>query len=625
MKQKLFGMFAAAVLLLGMTGCSSVDNPSSNIVDVQDQDLVGLWWDEFDYNGVTEAGVTFSRALLALQTNADHTGCLYLGVFDATNDEPLAVYGGPEDAGFNWRLLPDGSVQLSDPATGESYALTRSGKAGNDSYGDDMTDVSNTKLNYAGGNMQVSNDNYSGNLAKADAKKAEEIGKALSTLSPDRQNFEAQLSKMLAETQQYLNLDPTMRAVKLLTEFLNQLKIDALGPQISNIIVTAMSSPGFVKNISFSEDEEARQALADSNFPNESAKVAILFNATKAFGNATIQFTTGQETAEYTDHDGDAFTISCKNATSGATTKVNMKFSGAEDGVIIFLGELGGVPLAVQFPHMIDMELLRSESGNASDEELVMKGQLMLETTDGKRFLSPKRGEWKGTFFSEAKKPDRIELPTFTLIHHADHKVEVSATLGINGKNVMSVYAKNPANAYTDEELEQLRELRDIAPLWKGCYTLLKAFNSRTDKIELTVYEDLLFDIDILDAGKCLKAAANALKYRKQQPSKETMDPWTNMLNEAVAFTVTQKSTGVKAEGKFITDVIDGDNLPSVAVRFKGESDFHVIHDRMSTTDRQNYEALLKSFDEPFVAANALLKAIQDKGVELKAFNPFKK
>lgn len=625
MKQKLFGMFAAAVLLLGMTGCSSVDNPSSNIVDVQDQDLVGLWWDEFECNGVTEAGVTFSRALLALQTNADHTGCLYLGVFDATNDEPLAVYGGPEDAGFNWRLLPDGSVLLSDPATGESYALTRSGKAGNDSYGDDMTDVSNTKLNYAGGNMQVSNDNYSGNLAKADAKKAEEIGKALSTLSPDRQNFEAQLSKMLADTQQYLNLDPTMRAVKLLTEFLNQLKIDALGPQISNIIVTAMSSPGFVKNISFSEDEEARQALADSNFPNESAKVAILFNATKAFGNATIQFTTGQETAEYTDHDGDAFTISCKNATSGATTKVNMKFSGAEDGVIIFLGELGGVPLAVQFPHMIDMELLRSESGNASDEELVMKGQLMLETTDGKRFLSPKRGEWKGTFFSEAKKPDRIELPTFTLIHHADHKVEVSATLGINGKNVMSVYAKNPANAYTDEELEQLRELRDIAPLWKGCYTLLKAFNSRTDKIELTVYEDLLFDIDILDAGKCLKAAANALKYRKQQPSKETMDPWTNMLNEAVAFTVTQKSTGVKAEGKFITDVIDGDNLPSVAVRFKGESDFHVIHDRMSTTDRQNYEALLKSFDEPFVAANALLKAIQDKGEELKAFNPFKK
>jgi hypothetical protein len=153
---------------------------------------------------------------------------------------------------------------------------------------------------------------------------------------------------------------------------------------------------------------------------------------------------------------------------------------------------------------------------------------------------------------------------------------------------------------------------------------LLKAVNSRTDKIELVLAEDLIFDIDILDAGKCLKAAANTLKYRKQKPSKETIDPWTNMLNESVSFTVTQKSTCVKADCKFITDVIDGDNIPSIAVRFKGESDFHVIHDRMSPTDYQNYEALLKSFDEPFVAANALLKVIQDKGEELKAFNPLK-
>jgi len=137
--------------------------------------------------------------------------------------------------------------------------------------------------------------------------------------------------------------------------------------------------------------------------------------------------------------------------------------------------------------------------------------------------------------------------------------------------------------------------------------------------MELTVLDDLVFDIDVLDVGKSLKAAGNALKYRGQQPSKETMDPWTEMLNQSVAFSVTQKSTGVKGEGKFITSVIDGDNLPSIALRFNGESAFHVIHDRMNATDRQNYEALLKSFDEPFTAVNALLKVIQDKGEELKA------
>jgi len=218
-----------------------------------------------------------------------------------------------------------------------------------------------------------------------------------------------------------------------------------------------------------------------------------------------------------------------------------------------------------------------------------------------------------------ANKADRYELPACTLIHHADHTIEANATLGINGNNVISINGHNYPDPYTDEELEQLRELRDIAPIWKGCYTLLKAFNSRSDKIELTVADDLLFDIDIHDVGKCLKAAANTLKYRKQQPSKETIDPWTDMLNQSVTFTVTQKSTGVKAEGMFITSVIDGDNLPSIALQFKGESYYHVIHDRMNPTDRQNYETLLKSFDEPFTAVNALLKVIQDKGEELKA------
>ena len=613
-------MFAAAVLLLGMTGCSSVDNPSSNNVIVQEQDLIGLWWDEFEYAGETEAGMPFSRVLLAVKADADHTGCIYLGVFDSTSDDPLAIYGGPEDAGFKWRLLDDGRVLLSDPITGESYALTRSAE-GDSSFGNDMTDVSNTSISYDNGSVTVTNGSYTGELEKADAGQAADIEKTLSTLSPDRQSFEAQLSKMLADSQQYIKLDPTMRAVNLLTEFIGQLKLEALKPQLANILVGIISKPEFGNNLPLDtpEAEEARWALANSNVANESAKYFNLLNAAVALSNSALEFTTGKDTANYVATDDGAFTVSCKNATSGALTMVKLRFSGAADGVIIFLIDLYGVPLAIQFPHTIDMELLRSESGNAADAELVMNGKVSLESTDGKKYISLKRSEWKATLSTDAQKADRYEMPACTLIHHADHTVEFDATLGINDKNVMSIKGHNFANPYTDEELEQLRELRDIAPIWKGCYTLLKAFNSRTDKLELTVIDDLLFDINVLDAGQCFKAAGNALKYRRQQPSKETMDPWTDLLNKSVTFNVTQKSTGVKAEGKFITSVIDGDNLPSVALRFKGESDFHVIHDRMNPTDRQNYEALLKSFDEPFTAVNALLKVIQDKGEELKA------
>ena len=212
-------MIAAAVLLLGMGACTKEDNPTSKDMSVLEQSLVGLWWDEFEYADVTEAGVPFSRVLLAVKADANHTGCIYLGVFENTSDEPLAIYGGPKDAGFTWRLLPDGRIQLSDPVTGESYAMTRSAE-GDSSYGTDMTDVANTNVSYDNGSMTVTNGSYSGELEKADAGKAADIEEALSTLSPDRQNFEAQLSKMLADSQKYIKLDPTMRAVNLLTEFI---------------------------------------------------------------------------------------------------------------------------------------------------------------------------------------------------------------------------------------------------------------------------------------------------------------------------------------------------------------------------------------------------------------------
>lgn len=614
----------ALPMLLGLASCTSDVADNAVNISVQEQDLIGLWWDEFEYSDVTEAGVPFSRVILAVKADADHTGCLYLGAFDDTSDEPLAVYGGPEDAGFTWHLLADGRVLLSDPTSGESIALTRAADEG--SYGEGMTDVSSTSVSVAEGSMTVTNGDYSGTLEKADAPTQADLEEKLATLSPDRQEFEANLSQMLADSQQYIRLDPTMRAVNLLTEFVNQLKIDALGPQLAKIIVVnVLSKKNMIANIDLKENAEARWALDNSNVPNPSAESAGLFNAAIILSNSALEFTTGKDTADFVTTDDGAFTISCKNTTSGAVTKVRMTFRGNDDGVIIFLADLGRVPVAIQFPHLIDMELLRSESGNEADTETVMKGQLAMESTDGKKYISLKRGEWRLSLSTDAQKADRYEMPAFTLTHHADHTIETDVSLAVNGNNVLSVKGRNFADPYTDEELEQLRELRDIAPIWKGCYTLLKAFNSRTDKIEMTLTDNLVFDIDVLDAGQCLKAAAYALKQRHQQPSKETMDPWTDLLNKSIACTVTQKSTGVKAEAKFITSLFDGDYLPSVALRFKGESDFQVFHDRLNPTDRQNYEALVNGFDEPFAAVNALLKAFQDKGVELKEFSPFQK
>ena len=298
MKPKNIAMMAATVVLLGLTGCSRDDNPSSNNMEVLEKSLVGLWWDEFEYADVTEAGVPFSRVLLAVKTDADHTGCIYLGVFDDTSDEPLAVYGGPEDASFTWHLLADGRVQLGNPVTGETYTLART-RGDDGSYGEGMTDVSTTSVTYTDGSVTLSNDSYSGELEKADAEKAADIQETLSTLSPDRQNFEAQLSQMLANSQQYIKLDPTMRAVNLLTEFVEQLKIDALGPQFAKIITTIIPRPEFGKNLLFSdpEAEGAQWALDNSNVAVESAKDFLLFNAKIALSHNIIEFTTDKDTA----------------------------------------------------------------------------------------------------------------------------------------------------------------------------------------------------------------------------------------------------------------------------------------------------------------------------------------
>ena len=186
MKKKFFAIFAVTALLLGMTGCSKSDDEPTIDVEAAEKELVGIWWDEFEYSDVTEDGVPFTRALLAVEADEDHTGCIYLGLFDNNSDEPLAVYGGREDAGFNWKVLENGRIVLSDPITEESYELARVSPAltradGGSNYSSNMTNVSGTDMNYSNGSITVNNGTYSGTLNKADANTAAEIEKKLSS------------------------------------------------------------------------------------------------------------------------------------------------------------------------------------------------------------------------------------------------------------------------------------------------------------------------------------------------------------------------------------------------------------------------------------------------------------
>lgn len=174
MKKIIIALFAASALLLGLAGCIKE-------VDIKEleQSLVGVWWDQYEYSDVTETGVPFDKVLLAVVAEADHSGCIYLGAYDTKSDALVAVYGGPEDAGFKWELTREGNIVLSDPATGESTVLTR---AGGGSYGNDMTNVNGTNMTYTNGSVTVSNGNYSGTLTKADTGKEGEINEQFTAL-----------------------------------------------------------------------------------------------------------------------------------------------------------------------------------------------------------------------------------------------------------------------------------------------------------------------------------------------------------------------------------------------------------------------------------------------------------
>ena len=87
-------MFAAAVLLFGMGACKDSDSPANSNRQKMEENLVGLWYEEFDYEDVTEDGKPFNHALIAVETKADHTGYVALAVFDDEFNEPLEIYGG---------------------------------------------------------------------------------------------------------------------------------------------------------------------------------------------------------------------------------------------------------------------------------------------------------------------------------------------------------------------------------------------------------------------------------------------------------------------------------------------------------------------------------------------------
>ncbi len=162
-----FWMLAAILTICGASvfiSCTSNDdNPALPSQQEMEASLIGLWYEEFAYEDVTEDGKPFNRALIAVEANADHTGYVALAVFDDAFNEPLEIYGGPTDAPFTWQVTPDGHVILTDPNTGTSISAARTRGGGDHS---DFVDIGQIDLNCGQNSIAFSNGSHSGSLIR---------------------------------------------------------------------------------------------------------------------------------------------------------------------------------------------------------------------------------------------------------------------------------------------------------------------------------------------------------------------------------------------------------------------------------------------------------------------------
>ena len=169
MKQKIIALFAATLLLLGMGACTDKnDNPAIPSQQEMEESLIGLWYEEFDYEDVTENGKPFNHALIAVEAKADHTGYVALAVFDDEFNEPLEIYGGPKDALFLWQVTDEGNIILTDPNTGTPFMSARTRSDGNHS---NFVDVGQIEMSCATGSIAFSNASHKGSLSKAGSDK----------------------------------------------------------------------------------------------------------------------------------------------------------------------------------------------------------------------------------------------------------------------------------------------------------------------------------------------------------------------------------------------------------------------------------------------------------------------
>ena len=441
--------------------------------------------------------------------------------------------------------------------------------------------------------------------------------------------FEKQFSKDLQAMADEFRFEAAMKTTASLKEFIDVLDENALASQVTSILTQMVGGLQATALDSFSDQEKAHIInLLKDRFGMTDEEIQqmvgiMIVDAYKSIGTMKLEFKDGQCTIG----SADAFTIVSTNS-KGETKTIALKFNDERDGVRVFVTRIGSNPIAIQLPKSIGVTMTTAQGE-------IVNGTVNLTTVSEtqSKFLNFKENGWVADAKLTANVNNRQESVSLNVQHTEERAFNLKAAFEIQGKEMARIEFNDMHDSYTDEEInsDEFKSMREMGPFFSGAYDVLKALKGRSvDNVVITINDNMVIGGKVDDIAKSLIALGNVRKMHGTQPGKEAVDKYTQELNGLVHFVVSQKNTGIYANGKLVTAIKnnqEGEYQPVLALQFEGETEALPMFERMTEADQANYQKMMGSVSPLITEISETLVTARKKGeaiiTAVKGFLPF--
>lgn len=429
----------------------------------------------------------------------------------------------------------------------------------------------------------------------------------------ERAVFEKQFSQDVQDMADEFRFDAISQTASSINEFIDALDEDALAAKLGDLVMglvgglqsTKMADLSAGDKVAVTDCLKDRLGITDEEVANMESFVVV--DAYNSIGKMKMAFKDGQCTIT---NDADAFTIENTNS-EGQTQTIALKFNDERDGLCFFINVYGN-PIAIQLPKSITVT-------KTTTQGKIFTGTIFLTTFDANqsKYVSFKQHGWMAEGTLSADINNRRESANLYTRHTAAGAFDLKAAFVINGKEMASMEVDDMHDTYTDEEIEEFKELRDMGEFFSASYDVLKALKGKSvDNITITMNNNMVIKGKVNDIAKSLLALGNVRKLYGTKPGKEAIDKYTQELNNYVHFTVGQKNTGITADATLVTaqkNLTNGEYQPVVALKFNGEKEALAMFDRMTDKDKENYKKMFDNISPLIKEISGIIETAKGK------------